>query len=176
MKLLASLFAVPFGALTLTSSIRTAIADDVAAPHLAVTRDEAATTGPNRALLHSGIWILGLSYVPAVIVAAESNRYGDKRLYIPVAGPWLDLTTRSNCSMNAACSNETTNKILIVVDGVFQGLGAFNIVGAFVFPETRTVAVSSSERSNTQTSTLSVHILPARVGRGAYGLAAVGTF
>jgi len=122
------------------------------------------------------MWILGLSYVPAVIVAAESNRDGDKRLYIPVAGPWLDLATRKNCATNVPCSNETTDKVLIVVDGVFQGFGAFNIVGAFLFPETRTVTASSTARGGTQGSSLSLHVIPVRVGSNAYGLAAIGTF
>jgi hypothetical protein len=66
--------------------------------------------------------------------------------------------------------------VLIVIDGVFQGIGALDIVGAFIFPETRTVTVSSSKRSETRVSSLSLRVLPARVGAGAYGLAAVGTF
>jgi hypothetical protein len=160
---------IPLGMLVLAGSTRTAKADEV-------VKDESVTTGPNRALLHSGIWILGLSYVPAVIVAAESSRVGDRRLYIPVAGPWMDLASRSNCPANVACGNETTNKVLIVVDGIFQGIGALNIVGAFLFPETRTVSVSSTEPTVTRNSALTLHVLPAQVGASAYGLAAVGTF
>jgi hypothetical protein len=139
-------------------------------------KDEVATTGPNRTLLHSGIWILGLSYVPAVIVAAESSRDGDKRLYIPVAGPWMDLAARSSCPPNLSCNNETGNKVLIVVDGVFQGIGALDIVGGFIFPEKRTVTVRESARGEHQLSPPSFRIFPARVSAGAYGLAAVGTF
>ena len=171
-----ALLAVPFVALTLTMTASTARGDDTAAPRPAVVRDETVMTGPNPALLRSGIWILGLSYVPAVVVAAESNRYGDKRLYIPVAGPWMDLASRSNCPTNVACSNETTNKVFIVVDGVFQALGAFNIVGAFLFPEMRTVSVSSSGRTSPQVFGVSIRVLPARVGGSAYGLSAVGAF
>lgn len=71
--------AIPFAVLALTGSTRTAKADDAAVGRPYVVKDQPVTTGPNRALLHSGIWILGLSYVPAVIVAAESNRGGDSR-------------------------------------------------------------------------------------------------
>jgi len=175
MKMSLVILAIPIGVLALTGSTRTAKADDVAPSRQYVVKDQPVTTGPNRALLHSGIWILGLSYVPAVIVAAESNRAGDKSLYIPVAGPWMDLATRSRCPPNLVC-NETANKVLIVVDGIFQGIGALDIVGAFIFPETRTVTVSASERGETRVSSLSLRVLPAKVSAGAYGLVAVGTF
>jgi hypothetical protein len=66
--------------------------------------------------------------------------------------------------------------VLIVVDGIFQGIGALNIVGAFLFPEKRTVTVSLSAPRETRVSSLSLHVLPAQVGASAYGLAAVGTF
>ncbi len=175
MKTSCAMLAIPLGFVALIGSINIAKAQDEAAPRQYVVKDQAVSTVPNRPLLHSGIWVLGLSYVPAVIVAAESHREGDKRLYIPVAGPWMDLASRSNCPTNVTCSNETTNKVFIVIDGVFQGLGAFNIVGAFVFPETRTVTVGSSKRSATSVSSLSVHLRPIKIG-GNYGLAAAGTF
>jgi len=176
MKLFVTLLVVPIGMIPFTGSFRTARADDVAVPSAVVVKDESITTGPNRPLLRSGIWILGLSYVPAVIVAAESNRAGDKHLYIPVAGPWMDLASRSNCPMNVTCSNETTNKVLIVADGVFQALGAFNILGAFISPEKRTVSVGLSEHSSSKVSNLSIHVFPTRVSMGTYGLAAVCSF
>ena len=175
MKTACAILAIPLGFLALTAPY-IAKAQDGAAARPYVVKDQTVSTAPNRPLLHSGIWILGLSYVPAVIVATESTREGDKRLYIPVAGPWLDLASRSNCPSTVACSNETTNKVFIVVDGVFQGLGAFNIVGAFVFPETRTVTMSSYKRSKPRTSFLSVHVRPIKVGANSYGLAAFGTF
>jgi hypothetical protein len=159
------------GVIALMGFTRTASADDGV-----VVKDQVQTTGPNQTLLHSGIWIFVLSYVPAVIVAAESSRSGDKNLYIPVAGPWMDLATRGACAPNVACNNETVNRVLIVVDGVFQGLAALDFVGAFVFPETRTVTTSSSERAQLRLSSPSIRVLPVQVGARAYGLAAVGTF
>ena len=175
MKTSLAILAIPLGVLALPLSIRTARAEEAAVQRTEVVKDQTSTTGPNRVLLHSGIWILGLSYVPAVIVAAESSRVGDKSLYIPVAGPWMDLASRSRCPANVYCS-DTSNKVLIVIDGILQGIGALNIVGAFIFPETRTVAASSSERGETRASSLSLRVSPAQVGAHAYGLAAVGTF
>ncbi len=87
----------------------------------------------------------------------------------------MDLASRNGCPANVSCS-DTSNKVLIVIDGIFQGIGALNIAGAFIFPETRTVTVSSSERGETRVSSLSLRVSPAQVGTHAYGLAAVGTF
>jgi hypothetical protein len=141
-----------------------------------VVKDESTTTGPNRALLRSGIWTLGLAYVPALIVATQSERDADKRLYIPVAGPWLDLASRGRCPANETCNHETTNKVLIAVDGVFQGIGALNIIGAFLFPETRTVTVGAASTSpRGRGGAPSVRVIPARIAN-AYGLMATGTF
>ena len=175
MKTSLAILSIPLGVLALSLSIRTASAEEVAVQRTEVVKDQTSTTGPNRYLLHSGIWMLGLSYVPAVIVAAESSRVGDKSLYIPVAGPWMDLASRNGCPTNVSC-NDTSNKVLIVIDGIFQGMGALNIVGAFIFPETRTVTVSSAERGETRVSSLSLRVSPAQVGAHTYGLAAVGTF
>ncbi len=168
--------AIPLSVVALLGSSRTARADDVAVQQPNVVKERVETTGPNRALLHSGIWIFVLSYVPAVIVAAESHRNGDKNLYIPIAGPWMALAARERCAPDVSCSNETVNKVLLVVDGVFQGLGALDFVGAFLFPETRTLTVSSSTNNASRLAFPSIRVVPAQVGGGAYGLAAVGSF
>src|SRR6516162_3853198 len=54
-------------------------------------------TGPNRALISTGLVTFGLAYVPAVIVAGTSSLPADNHLYIPVAGPWLNLADRPAC-------------------------------------------------------------------------------
>jgi hypothetical protein len=167
---------MPLYALALTTSAGTARADDASAPRAYIVKDQTVTTGPNRLMLHSGIWVFGLSYVPVVVVAAVSERHGDNNLYIPVAGPWMDLAARGDCPPNVSCNNETLNRTLIVIDGIFQGLGALNIAGAFIFPETRTVTVSSSAPAARRPSTVSLRILPAKVGANSYGLWALGTF
>lgn len=153
-------------ALALLSTTQLAVAQG-AAP--TVTRQEVTTTGPNRALLHSGLWIFGLAYIPAVVVGIGSDRHGDKNLLIPVVGPWLDLAARSDCPVDAGCSNESVNKALLIVDGVFQGLGALDFVGAFLFPETRTVTVG-------RTKPPYLRVVPAQWGTSTYGISAWGQF
>jgi hypothetical protein len=135
-------------------------------------RREAVVTesGPNRALLSSGLFAFGASYLTSVIVASESNHQGDNHLYVPIAGPWMDLADRGDCGHfgQPACDTETAYKVLIIVDGVFQGIGALDIVGAFLFPETRVVRVSKTSPR--------VVVTPTPMGRSGYGFSALATF
>jgi hypothetical protein len=132
-------------------------------------RETVVTSGPNSALLGSGLFAFGVPYVASVIVASTSNTSADKNLYIPVAGPWMDFANRGPCGgfTQPSCDTETVNKVLLAADGIFQGIGALEIVGAFLTPETRTVSVASTPR---------VVVGPSSVGRSGYGLAAAGRF
>lgn len=141
-----------------------------AAPVAAETRT--TYEGPNRGMVGSGLVMFGLSYVPAVIVASQSNQDADRHLYIPVAGPWMNLASRPDC--NAArigCDTENTNKVLLVVDGVFQGVGALTTVVGLLSTERETVPVT-----RTGSSKPSIHFTPAQMGAGGVGAAAFGTF
>lgn len=142
------------------------------AEEVVVTRERSTVTGPNRALLHSGVWTLGLSYVPALVVAISSTESYDKKLYIPVAGPWMDFASR-DCKYN--CSHETVNKALLVTDGIFQGIGALQIVSSFLFPETHS-AVAASGKQHRVAKRPNFQIAPSRLGTAAYGLTAFGRF
>jgi hypothetical protein len=134
-----------------------------------VVRESVSVSGPNRALLHSGLFTFGVPYVASIVVASTSDHQGDNNLYIPVAGPWMDLADRGGCGNfgQPSCNAETGYKVLLVANGILQGLGALDIVGAFVFPETH--AVAASDRPH-------VAVSPAYLGRDSYGLAAVGRF
>lgn len=135
----------------------------------AAVGERGTVTGPNRALLHSGIWTLGLSYVPALVVAIESSEGADKNLYVPVAGPWIDLANR-DCP---SCEHETANKALLITDGIFQGIGALQLVGSFLFVETRSVALDAKPHV---AKLPPLQVAPARLAGGGYGLAARGNF
>lgn len=126
-------------------------------------------TGTNTTMFRSGVGTLVLSYVPAVVVAGFSDEPSDQRLYIPVAGPWLDLGER-DCP---DCRHETANKALLVVDGIFQGLGAIDIVGSFFVTEDRVVIARAVPPSPTLAS---VRLAVAPVHGGGYGMVALGQF
>ncbi|MFT3772137.1 MAG: hypothetical protein QM820_42570 [Minicystis sp.] len=121
-------------------------------------------TTPNGALIGSGALMLGLSYGGSIVVAAASDRQDDQHLYIPVVGPWMDIANREPCRGYDCGANETANKIMLVTDGVFQGVGMLQIVGGFLFPETRTI-----------TRAVGVHVTPT-VGKNMLGLTASGSF
>ena len=126
-------------------------------------------TRPDRRLLMSGLIFFGAPYVASVSVAATSARPGDGDLWIPAAGPWLDLGARPGCSGD--CGTETGDRVLLVADGILQTVGLLQIVGAFVFPETygpTTVVTGKAGESLT--------FAPSRMGRAGYGLSAIATF
>lgn len=125
---------------------------------------------PNRSMLRSGVFTLGASYVPALVVAIESDHPADDHLYAPVVGPWLDLADRGHC--DGECDGETVNKVLLVTDGVFQGIGALQILGSLIFPESSAaVSIAGSDG----TPAVSFRVMPTKIARGS-GLVAFGEF
>jgi hypothetical protein len=60
--------------------------------------------------------------------------------------------------------------VLLVVDGIFQGIGAVTTVWGFLTPEHREVTTTTAEADKP-----TVHVTPASLGTG-YGLAAFGSF
>ncbi len=125
------------------------------------------TTFINRPLMVTGLIFLAGSYGTAAIIGATSDKTSDEKLFIPVAGPWLDMKDR-NCDVNV-CTNEGAATAGLIVDGVFQGLGALAILTSFVIPEktTHKWMLIGSEK---------LTIAPSQVGRSGYGLGAVGFF
>ncbi len=127
-------------------------------------------TRPNVPLITTGLVTFGLSYVPALVVAGESTQSADHNLYIPVAGPWLDIANRPSCGGGGPdCTTETTDKVLIGVSGVFQGVGAVMTVLGLLTPERSEVVTAAKADKPT------IHVSPTSVGTG-YGLGAVGTW
>jgi len=128
--------------------------------------------GPNRALLMSGTIVAGVPYLASVGVAASSNHDGDNNLYIPVIGPWLDIGSRKDCPVgSSACDNETANKFLLGADGVLQAVGALQIIGSFMFPETRSVTTVAATKY-----TPALTLTPSKMGKTGYGLTAFASF
>jgi hypothetical protein len=132
-----------------------------------VTRTE--TTSPDMREVGGGVVTFGISYGIALGVAATSGHQGDDHLYIPVVGPWLDFGDRGAC--RGSCDNETVDRAFIVVDGVFQALGALSIVSGLVFQTTHDVATTSTA----DVTQPSLRIVPI-YANGVPGLAAVGRF
>lgn len=128
-------------------------------------------TGPSWAMVGSGLTIFGLSYLPVVVVGAESGLNADRTLFVPLAGPWIDLVQRPGCAPGTSCNAETTDKVLLVVDGIVQGVGALTVIGGLLSPAHKTKIVT---RTADMGPTL--HFSPAQLGKGGYGMVALGTF
>lgn len=126
--------------------------------------------GPSHSMLFSGLATFGISYGAAAVVAAESDLSADHRLYVPFAGPWLALSGRGPCGVGAprSCDAATANKVLIITDGVFQGLGGLLIIESFLNPETRTVTRADATQPRVRVAPL--------LGSNGYGVAAFGNF
>lgn len=99
-------------------------------------------TGPRRRPLRNGLWTLSVMYVTSVVVAVVSPRAVDDYLFIPVAGPWLDLGNRD---AGGNGRYELLYKVLLITDGVFQALGAIQIALSLIIPETRLVTVANGQ-------------------------------
>jgi hypothetical protein len=124
--------------------------------------------GPNWMVFSSGLLVFGGAYTTSLVVAGTSNHAGDKLLYAPLVGPWLDMANR--CPSNGNCSTSQTAAVLgLAVDGVFQGLGALTIATAFLLPVRHRRYLAGDGK-------LTVSVVPASYGRGTPGLSAVGTF
>ncbi len=141
----------------------------VATPGAAPAAERDGYTGPNRWMIESGLATFGLSYIPALVVAGtRAIVSADHHLFVPLAGPWLDLGDRPGCGAgHIGCDTETTYKVLLVVDGLFQSIGAITAVTGFLTPEHREVVTTS------ETDKPTLHVVPSNVATG-YGLSAFG--
>jgi hypothetical protein len=133
---------------------------------------EGHSTDTKDTLLGTGLFLLAVSYLPAVSVAASSTVAADQHLYAPIAGPWIDLAQRPTCTPPANCDSEQTNRALLETTGILQGVGAFlTIVGLLTPDDTDT----STSKHTDEAKATKVHVTPASFGTG-YGLAAFGKF
>ena len=122
-------------------------------------------------LIGAGVFILASSYLTATVVAESSDLKADQQMFVPVAGPWLDLARRPICNANT-CGTEFANRALIATDGLLQGLGAFmTLVGLLTLDDdTQETRAAKLQREKT------VHVSPSQFGSAGYGVAAYGRF
>jgi hypothetical protein len=151
------------------SRAASAVAEPAESP---AVRQQISYARPNGPLLEKGIFAFFASYVPSVIVAVVNDNSYDKRLYVPVVGPWLDLADRPGCggTGQSPCGTEAAYKVLLVVVGALQGLGAAATVVGLAVPE-RIITPAPAMAGK-----LTLHVLPAQMGRDGYGMQALGTF
>jgi hypothetical protein len=95
----------------------------------------------NAPMFATGAVVFAGSYGASAIVASQSDHPGADRLYVPVVGPWLALNDWGNCPIEQPrCDSTTTDKVLLVADGVFQAAGVITMVSSLLTPQTHTVS------------------------------------
>jgi len=123
----------------------------------------------NASMFFTGAFVFAGAYGASAIVAANDNSRGKDRLFVPVVGPWLALNDRGSCDITLSkCDNETTAKVLLVADGVFQAAGIIGMLDGVLQP--------SSHRVIARTADTKVHVTPTYMGNGGQGLAVFGHF
>ncbi|HEX4446112.1 MAG TPA: hypothetical protein VH044_05225 [Polyangiaceae bacterium] len=139
--------------------------------------EEVSYAPPNRAILAGGIAGFLGAYIPSFIVALANGNSFDNQLYIPVAGPWMDLAKRPTCGTGPtqiSCVTEDAYEVLLVVDGVFQALGVGAIALGALTPEKRTRTVGAIVRAKGEDKP-HLRLVPT-VGKTGCGLAVFGGF
>jgi hypothetical protein len=127
----------------------------------------------NAPVFTTGALVFAASYGASVVVAASSddnNDRGNHRLYVPVVGPWLALSDRGSCDVSLSrCDHETTAKVLLVADGVFQAAGLIGMLDGVFQPSSHRV-LQRTAKVDTK-----IHVTPT-VANGDPGLAVFGKF
>jgi hypothetical protein len=167
---------------TLASAQTTTTTTTTAPPAPAVPPPEAyaPAAGPqydevtesyNAPMFTSGALVFAASYGASAIVASQDSSRGNNRLFVPVLGPWLALGDRGSCDVTkSSCDHETTAKVLLVADGIFQAAGVIGMLDALLQPTTHRVVASTARRDAKK-----VHVTPTMTN-GNPGFAALGRF
>ncbi len=116
----------------------------------------------NAPVFASGVVVFGASYAAAAIASSESNHPGADRLWVPVVGPWLALNDWGNCPIaNPSCDTNTTDKVLLIADGVFQAAGLITMVDGVLMPSHHHVIQRTADKK--------VHVTPTGNGFAVFG-------
>ena len=159
---------------TPTSTTMTTSADDATAASAPGMTTSAPPSGestvvyqrrtPNKAMLITGSSFLVSTYVTTAALAGYNGGIGDKDLYIPIVGPWINIAERTPSTY----ANNTRDTVLIAGSGVLQGVGALMAVASFFVPEKIPAARISA-------GNVKMEIVPTAAA-GTGGLGALGVF
>jgi hypothetical protein len=120
----------------------------------------------NAPMFATGAVVFAGSYGASAIVASQSDHAGADRLYVPVVGPWLALNDWGDCPIEQPrCDQNTTDKVLLVADGVFQAAGLVTMVSSLLSPTHHTVYGGRVAKDETKTRVTPTHNGFAVVGR-----------
>jgi hypothetical protein len=121
---------------------------------------------PNSMLLGGGFLTFAAAYAPSIVVAASSDHDGDKWLYVPLAGPWVDWATRGcGSTVTPTCGVNGFDRAALITSGAVQAIGVAAMVGS-LFSREKAVAIRSAK----------VQLAPATFDSRGQGIMAFGNF
>lgn len=119
-----------------------------------------ADTQMRKGLVIGGAITFGVMYMLSVLVGAAiddvARNDSGAFLYVPVAGPFLQMTKTDTSSGN----------VVLAIDGIAQAAGATMLIVGLTSPKTVLIRNDLAE----------VRVAPMKVGQGGTGLGIVGTF
>ncbi len=122
---------------------------------------------PHRSMLITGSALFLGAYGVTAAGAALSDTDADKRLYIPLVGPWLDLGDRE-CGFGQCGFREDVNILHIIGSGAAQATGLVLAVASF-FVEERRGGRPAPQRPAPEPPRTTFHVVPHFGGIGAVG-------
>lgn len=111
-----------------------------------------------KGLIIGGAVTFGVMYLITALVGAAMDDVGSDGsfLFVPVAGPFLQMTR----------TNTSTGNVFLAIDGLAQAAGATMLIVGLTSPKTVLVRNDLAE----------VRVAPMRLGQNGGGLGLVGTF
>jgi len=119
---------VKYALLTSAVIALVAVAADAHSEDTVVRRE--VTVAPSAAFIASGTIALSLGYGVASVLAISSTYDKDRLLFIPIAGPWIDLGLRP-----PGTSDENWARVGLIVDGVAQLAGLVLVITGLVMKQ-----------------------------------------
>ncbi len=134
---------------------------------------------PRKGLWLSGALVFGIPYVISVSVAGSSRHDGDRYLYIPAIGPFVDLATRGDdCPTDTGSCAEgaSVERFWLTFDGLCQVGGATLFILGMAMPQKfleRDDAPISGQKSQ---PSFAWSVAPRTFGKRGMGLSFGGQF
>jgi hypothetical protein len=161
--------AQPYGT-TQTTSAQTTTTAATYDPMVGAERSRSVR--PNRPMLITGGSIFLGTYAASAVQGAISNTDADRNNFIPVAGPWMNLSERQ-CNLGDCGTREDVHNLLIIGSGVAQAVGVGLSIASLFVPEERDRYEAKAKEKKVAKPQMTV--TPVSL-QGGGGLGAFGTF
>lgn len=113
-----------------------AMADTYVVPSAPPASETIVEDPINAPVFGTGLFVFAASYGTSLAFAASADsNEPNHHLYVPLVGPWLALADRPDCNVSSTrCDNETTAKVFLVLDGIFQAGGVLTMIDGLLSP------------------------------------------